>query len=61
MSEKRLSTPEGFVKGTAVNGEQYYVPKFLGPAADQAFKAYEKKKDLDVENAAGGVSNYTGS
>lgn len=61
MSEKRLSTPEGFVKGTAVNSEQYYVPKFLGPAADQAFKAYEKKKDLDVENAAGGVSNYTGS
>lgn len=48
--------PDGFVIGTAPNGQQYLVPQFMVPALDQAFAAYHKKLELGVPNEQGGVS-----
>jgi hypothetical protein len=48
--------PEGYVRITSSDGQEYVVPQFMVPATHQALDAYSKKLDLDAANAAGGVS-----
>ena len=48
--------PEGFVSVMTSNKKICIVPQFLIPATNQAFDAYHKKIDNDIENAIGGVS-----
>jgi hypothetical protein len=54
-SEKHI-IPDGYVLISSNHGQEYVVPQFMVPATHQALEAYQKKLDLDVANAAGGVS-----
>ncbi|KAF8802832.1 hypothetical protein BYT27DRAFT_7215051 [Phlegmacium glaucopus] len=51
--------PDGYTLVIGNNGEQYIVPRFMIPATHQAFEAYQKKLDLNLVSAKGGVLEDT--
>ncbi|KAM6490266.1 hypothetical protein JOM56_014243 [Amanita muscaria] len=55
QDQSSTSLPEGYVCVTSNDGQQYIVPNYLVPATHQAFEAYRKKVEMEVQNAPGGV------
>jgi hypothetical protein len=47
--------PAGFPPIIGPDGQQCIVPEYLIPATHQAFDAYRKRVELDVNNEQGGV------
>jgi hypothetical protein len=56
--KKNTWIPEGYVRVTGPDGDNYVVPEFMVPALHQTCESYKKKRDLDAFNAAGSVSNF---
>lgn len=54
--EQPAYVPDGYVLSMGQNGEPLVVPEFLIPATHQAFAAYHKRGELNVNDEAGGVS-----
>ncbi|KAF8799523.1 hypothetical protein BYT27DRAFT_7120466, partial [Phlegmacium glaucopus] len=52
-----IVVPEGYAIVIGNVGQRYIVPEFMIPATHQAFEAYQKKVELNVENAPGGSGN----
>ena len=48
--------PDGFTILTAPDGEKYMIPTFLGTATSYAYYREQAKDQIDLDNAAGGVS-----
>ncbi|KAF8812718.1 hypothetical protein BYT27DRAFT_7207558 [Phlegmacium glaucopus] len=53
-TSENIVVPEGYAIVIGNVGQRYIVPKFMIPATHQAFEAYQKKVELNVENAPGG-------
>ncbi|KAF8799689.1 hypothetical protein BYT27DRAFT_7119810 [Phlegmacium glaucopus] len=56
-TSKTLTVPEGYVLVIGNNDQQYIVPHFMIPATHQAFEAYQKRLDLHVSTASGGITH----
>jgi hypothetical protein len=52
--------PEGYMEIIGPNGQKYLVPRFYAPALTTELVGIEKKRNLEIEKAAGTVSflNY---
>ncbi|KAM6500777.1 hypothetical protein JOM56_003791 [Amanita muscaria] len=57
QDQSSTSLPEGYVCVTSNDGQQCIVPNYLVPATHQAFEAYRKKVEMEVQNAPGGSHN----
>lgn len=49
--------PEGFVEIMGPNGQRYLVPEFYAPALQNTLGGFEEKKKMDIDKAAGTVSD----
>ncbi|KAF8800760.1 hypothetical protein BYT27DRAFT_7116735 [Phlegmacium glaucopus] len=54
-TSENIVVPEGYAIVIGNVGQWYIVPEFMILATHQAFEAYQKKVELNVENAPGGV------
>ncbi|KAF8803380.1 hypothetical protein BYT27DRAFT_7110125 [Phlegmacium glaucopus] len=56
-TSENIVVPEGYALVIGNVGQWYIVPEFMILATHQAFEAYQKKVELNVENAPGEVTN----